>query len=195
MKAQPTTAQALLKAARKLFEKHGAEAVTMRRVGDAVGVSAMAIYRHYPNRQALLDRIATEAFVDLAAHLAAKATKTDPLARLTQLADLHLDFALAHRRLYDYMFFAPRPGARKYPDDFHARGSPTANPLADAVADAMRAGQLRDDDVWAVAFALSTQAHGLVALYLGGRFAFTLPQFRAFYHATLGRLIDGLKAR
>jgi AcrR family transcriptional regulator len=195
MKAKPTTAQALLKAARKLFEKHGADAVTMRRVGDAVGVSAMAIYRHYPNRQALLDRIAGEAFTDLAAHIAAKANEVDPLARLTQLADLHLDFALAHRRIYDYMFLAPRPGARRYPDDFVSRASPTANLTADAVADAMRQGLLRDDDVWAVTLALSTQTHGLISLYLGERFAYTAPEFRAFYHATLGRLIDGLKNR
>lgn len=195
MKAKPTTAEALLKAARKLFEKHGAEAVTMRRVGDAVGLSAMALYRHFPNRQALLDRIAGAAFADLAAHLEAKAKQADPLARLSQLADLHLDFALSHRRIYDYMFLVPRPGARKYPEAFVARESPTANHTADAVADAMRLRLLREDDVWAVTLALSTQSHGLISLYLGERFSFTAEEFRAFYHATLDRLLDGLKPR
>ena len=41
--ARPPTADRIIAAARRLLEREGAEAVTMRRVGDAVGITAMAI--------------------------------------------------------------------------------------------------------------------------------------------------------
>jgi AcrR family transcriptional regulator len=44
-------------AARDLLEKEGIEAVSMRRVGSAVGITPMAIYRHFPNRESLLVRV------------------------------------------------------------------------------------------------------------------------------------------
>jgi DNA-binding transcriptional regulator YbjK len=50
-----TTASRIAAAARRLLDKEGTEAVTMRRVAAAVGVTPMAIYRHYPDRASLLN--------------------------------------------------------------------------------------------------------------------------------------------
>ena len=53
-----------------LLDKEGAEAVTMRRVADAVGITPMAVYRHFANRAALLNALADEGFDDLGKRLA-----------------------------------------------------------------------------------------------------------------------------
>ncbi|WP_242617997.1 TetR/AcrR family transcriptional regulator [Edaphobacter modestus] len=42
-----TTSQKIARAARRLLDKEGAESVTMRRVASAVGITPMALYRHY----------------------------------------------------------------------------------------------------------------------------------------------------
>jgi len=54
-------------ASRRLLDKEGTEAVTMRRVAKAVGITPMAIYRHYPDRAALLNSLADEGFEELVA--------------------------------------------------------------------------------------------------------------------------------
>ena len=41
---------------------------------------------------------------------------------------------------------------------------------------------------------LWAHAHGLIALYRAGRFSYDEAQFRAFYLASLRRVIDGIKA-
>ena len=56
------TNRRIIIASRRLLDKEGPEAVTMRRVAKAVGITAMAIYRHYPDRAALLNALADEGF-------------------------------------------------------------------------------------------------------------------------------------
>ena len=49
----------------RLLERGGPQRVTMRRVARAVGITPMAIYYHFPNREALLKAITDEEFQKL----------------------------------------------------------------------------------------------------------------------------------
>jgi AcrR family transcriptional regulator len=191
--SRSTTAERILRAARALFEKDGADAVSMRRVADAVGITPMAIYRHFPNREALLKRISDDSFQEIAHHWSARSEGGDVIARLLAIQRIYLDYALAHPHLFDHAFSTRRDDARKFPEDFRARRSPTLNVVADVVAEAQRAGVLRDGDAWDIAMTLWAHTHGLIALYRAGRFSYDEREFRAFYEASLGRLLDGLK--
>lgn len=188
------TADRILSAARSLFEREGAQAVSMRRIADAIGLTPMAIYRHFPNREALLKRISDDSFDEIARHWLARNQGGDALSRVIALQRIYLDYALAHPHLFDHAFSARRADARKYPDDFRAGRSPTLGFAAEAVAEAMRAGLLRKDDEWDVAMTLWAHTHGLVALYRADRFSYAEAEFRRFYEASLRRLLDGLKA-
>ena len=188
------TADRILAVARALFEREGADAVSMRRIADAVGVTPMAIYRHFSNREALLKRISDDSFDEIARHWLARNQGGDALSRVIALQRIYLDYALAHPHLFDHAFSVRRADARKYPDDFRAGRSPTLGFAADAVAEAIRAGLLRYDDEWDVAMTLWAHTHGLVALYRAGRFSYREAEFRRFYEASLRRLLHGLKA-
>jgi AcrR family transcriptional regulator len=187
-----TTAEKILHAAHALFDAEGAQAVSMRRVAEAVGISAMAIYRHFPNRDALLKRLSDDSFQQAAQEWSGKLRATDPRKRLLQSIEPYLDYALRHPHLFDHAFSVHRDDARRFPEDFRARQSPTLNLVADTVAEGMRAGVLRKADPWDVAMSVWAHAHGLVALYRAGRFSYDEAQFRAFYMQSLRRLIDGL---
>jgi AcrR family transcriptional regulator len=202
MTAQPT-AKRIAGAARRLLDSEGAEAVTMRRVAAAVGITAMAVYRHYPDRKGLLNTLADEGFSELAEKLAAvrlagsvrsgrsRSTIGD---RLTRVLDVNLRFALENPRLFELMFLTPREGARQYPRDFAAGKSPTANLMAELVEEAMASGYFRKDDVWAIVFETGALLQGLMMLYLGGRVGMSAAQFRAFCHQSFRRYMDGIRA-
>lgn len=187
------TPDRIAKAARALLEKHGAEAVSMRRVADAIGMSAMAIYRHYPNRDALLHRIADDVFAEISASWEASVKSTDIEQRLIELQDAYLDYALHHPHVFDYAYSVRRDDARRFPEDFRARRSPTLNLVADTLAAGMQKGVFRKDDIWDTAMAFWGLTHGLICLYRAGRFSFNERDFRAFYHASVRRLLDGIK--
>ena len=55
--SKPLTRERVLTAAVRIVDKEGLEALTMRRLGQALGVEAMSLYRHVPGRAALLDGI------------------------------------------------------------------------------------------------------------------------------------------
>lgn len=188
------TAEAILLAAHELFDREGPAAVTMRRIAEAVGITPMALYRHFPNRDALLKRISEESFQSAASTWRSHRRRRDPVARLLATQEDYLDYALQHPHLFDHAFSVQRDDARRFPEDFRARRSPTLNVVADLLAEGMRDGVWRDDDPWDVAMTLWAHAHGLIALYRAGRFSYDAKQFRVFYLASIRRLLDGLKA-
>ena len=50
----PLSSERIIQAAMALADREGLEAVSMRRVGAELGVEAMSLYRHVPNKDALL---------------------------------------------------------------------------------------------------------------------------------------------
>lgn len=172
----------------------------MRRVAAAVGITAMAVYRHYPDRKGLLNALADEGFKELAETLGAvrlvrSARSRDNIGdRLTRVLDANLRFAFENPRLFELMFLTPREGARQYPQDFAAGKSPTANLMAELVEEGMASGYFRKDDVWAIVFETGALLQGLMMLYLGGRVGMSAAQFRAFCHQSFRRYMDGIRA-
>jgi len=189
----PTTSVRILDAARMLLERDGPEGVSMRRVAEAVGITPMAIYRHFPNREALLKRISDDSFDEIARRWEANRQGSDPIGRLLSTLRIYLDHALSHPHLFDQAFSVRRDDARRFPEDFHARLSPTANVVHDLVVEAQRQELLRTGDPWDITMTLWAQAHGLVALYRAGRFSYDERRFHAFYESSIGKLLDGLR--
>ena len=165
----------------------------MRPVAERVGITPMAIYRHYADRATLLNAVADEGFRELATRVQILQLKGSVEHRLIQVGDVFLDAALQFPKLYELMFLVPRAGARVYPKDFKAGRSPTFNPAVKILEEAMRAGELQPDDPIEIAFELSALSHGLILLYLGGRVDQSEEQFRMLHQRSFRRYLNGLR--
>ena len=188
-----STAASILVAARELLDHEGVAAVAMRPVAERVGVTPMAIYRHYADRASLLNAVADEGFYELTARVQRLQLNGGVEHRLMQVADVFLDTALQFPNLYELMFLVPREGARVYPKDFKAGRSPTFNPTVNILEEAMRTGELRPDDPIEIAFELSAFSHGLIVLYLGSRVAQSAKEFRLLHQRSFRRYLNGLR--
>jgi AcrR family transcriptional regulator len=189
-----STAHKIATAARHLLDKEGADAVTMRQVADAVGITAMAVYRHYADRAALLNALANEGFDELALRLSAARLSGDIEKRLMKILDIYLSHALKNPRLFELMFLLQREGARQYPRDFKAGRSPTANLMAELIQEGMETGYFRKDDLWEIVFEMGALLQGLIMLYLGGRMAMSPARFRTFCRRSFWRYIHGIRS-
>jgi AcrR family transcriptional regulator len=192
MNGQNATSQQIYQCALRILEAEGPRAVSMRRVAKEVGITAMAIYHHFPGREALLDAVVDSEFEQLVGFFSRSNGKRSFAAAMIHIMDGYIDYALAHPRIFDYVFSSPRPGARRFPDDFRARRSPTLNLVADTVSSWMKLGKLKRDDVWEIAMELWAHAHGYLALWRGGRFHLSEDEFRKLVHRSLRRLLHGL---
>src|ERR671916_14349 len=54
-KRQPLSRRRILEAAVRFVDREGLEALSMRKLGSELGVEAMSLYNHVPNKGALLD--------------------------------------------------------------------------------------------------------------------------------------------
>jgi AcrR family transcriptional regulator len=188
------TEERIAETALKLLEAGGEDEVSMRRVATVVGITPMAIYHHFADRRALLNFVVDREFTKYSESLQATPRRGNYESQILTCMDAYIDYAFAHPRIFDYVFAEPRPGARRFPEDFRARRSPTLNPVADLLQKAMEAGYLKQDDVWELAMELWAHTHGYVALYRGGRFDLPEKEFRALVRRSIRRMIHGLKA-
>lgn len=90
----------LIAAAERLIAQHGYLAVRLEDIGAAAGVSGPAIYRHFPNKEALL----AELLVGISTRLLQGAgevvdTTVNAEEALEALIDFHLDFSLGEADL------------------------------------------------------------------------------------------------
>jgi AcrR family transcriptional regulator len=189
---EPTTKELIRAEALRLLEREGPQGVSMRKVAKRVGITPMAIYHHFPNRQALLLAVTDGEFERLAAcfRTAGRAHR-DPLMNAISG---YLDYAQSRPRVFDFVFSQERRDARQFPADFRARKSPTLTLLADEIDARMKAGGLRRDDAWELALAIWALIHGLVVLHRGRRIDLPDKEFRALCGRSLQRLLHGLEA-
>jgi len=188
-----STAERIAVATGKLVHREGADAVTMRRVAKSVGITPMALYRHFADRDGLLNALADTGFEELAARLANATLPPHPEQRLMRILDVFLDFALEKPRLFELMFLQRREGARRFPEDFRQGRSPTARFAAEALEAGMKQGLFRKDDVWEIAFETGAMLQGLVMLYVGGRLATSAEEFRALCQRAFRRYLHGIR--
>ena len=85
----PLTRERIVRAALELVDRSGLDALTMRRLGAALGVEAMSLYKHVPNKRAILDGIRELLIADFAASL--------PIEPATRWRDDLARFARAYR--------------------------------------------------------------------------------------------------
>jgi len=189
------TRDRIFKAARALFDKEGLDGLSMRRLAGAVGITPMAIYHHFATREALLRAVVDREFGDFLDLVGKMPTADTAEEQLVHALDAYLEYALSRPQIFEYVFSKPRDDARRYPEDFRARRSPTLNPIADAVAKWMEQGALEKDDIWEVTLEIWAHAHGYVALYRAGRFSLAPKDFKELFHRSMRRLFRGLKAR
>lgn len=176
----------------RILEAEGPQAVTMRRIASEAGITAMAIYHHFPSREALLSAVVDSEFSQMAELFTAPKGKQSFETAMVHILDGYISYALEHPRIFDYVFSTVRAGARRFPEDFRARRSPTLNLIADAVFHWMKLGKLKQGDRWEIAMELWAHVHGYLALWRGGRFHISEDEFRNLVHRSLRRLLHGL---
>lgn len=87
------TRERLVQAALDIVDRDGLSALSMRRLGAELGVDPMAAYRHFPNKDALLDGVMEAMVAEVDLDIDADA---EWQSRLRRLARANLEAMMAH---------------------------------------------------------------------------------------------------
>ncbi len=166
----------ILDVARRLFISEGMERVTMRRIATELGCSATALYRHFRDKEDLINQICHHDFQELQSDFLAALQGGDALKRLRALCAAYLRFAQRQPHHYRLLFMTPMSNDQaqslkaNHPD---IHGDPSKDGyalIAATVKAAQQEGLLRGDlDSHLLAQVLWAGLHGVVALELDKR--------------------------
>lgn len=153
---------ALVAEALKLLEKQDLEELSLREVARNVGVSATAVYRHFPSKESLLKALAQHGLAMLAEQQKWAAAKASGATAFAQTGRAYVRFALANPNLFR-LIFIHTPG-RLRPDVDSPEGSP-ARLLRGYVAHAL-GPRASAEQVFVAALQAWSLVHGLSMLIL-----------------------------
>jgi AcrR family transcriptional regulator len=184
-----TTRDKILAAARTAFDRKGLEGLSLRDIAAKVGITPMAIYRHFESKQALVDALVLDALAEWTA-VVAELPEGEGLAQLERMGAAFLDFALDRPRRFEAAFLLHSRTARRYPDDFVAGRSPAGNALLQVIEAAMAQGLLEASSPIEIMMTISALSQGLVTLYRAGRIAGGEAGFRELYRSSMRRTLE-----
>jgi AcrR family transcriptional regulator len=185
--AQPTR-EALIAAAARLLDEGGPQAVTLRAVAKAVGLSHNAPYKHFADKQDLLAAVASRELSRPSGAGPADADD-DPLPALRRMAQAYVDWAVQRPERFKLTFGPWRSGT----PELDAAATAARARFVNAVVAAQARGQLASGDPERITALILALAHGAADLALGGHLARD-----GKGHADPGDLLDdlfGLMAR
>lgn len=159
-----TTRDQILASARAELERSGIADFSLRRVSAAAGLTPMAIYWHFKNREALLAAVASESFAVWQAR-AERVSTRDPVRWLRRVQEEYLAFSIDQPQHFDACFVFRASQRRRQVRDFRADQQGVVALMVRRIEAGQAAGRLAPGDPLEFAFALWAQVHGLVMLY------------------------------
>jgi AcrR family transcriptional regulator len=150
---------ALVQAALAEAEQGGPEAINLKALANKLGVSQPAPYRHFADREALLEAVTAEAFRQFNAILQGSIGKPSKQSKLSRLAQTTLDFGLRRNGIYRLMFASRTMACSPKGGELHNAAMETFGLLLEAL-EAPAVGFLRERQALKIWAAL----HGVVML-------------------------------
>jgi AcrR family transcriptional regulator len=182
----------IFSAAKTVLEQEGIHGLSMRRIAEKSGMSPMSLYRHFADKDALLNALMADGLAAWEERVRAIRAKA-PLQWLERLTDDFLSFALEEPHRFDAAFFLPAPKARQYPDDFAAGRSPVIAMAVSKIEQARAEGLLGDTPALDVALTLSALAQGLISMHRARRFS-NDAEFATLYRSVMRQTLKPFSA-
>ena len=153
-----------------LVETASEDAVSIRAVADAVGVTPPSIYRHFPDKTSLLVAVCLRSFDSFAEVMRDARDPDDPLESLRALALAYVRYGLEHPEHYRIMFLDRLDlSAEQYAEELMSESS-SFGVLIETVRSLKASGILRPELVAMDDFHLSvllwSSVHGLTSLFV-----------------------------
>lgn len=151
----PLTRERVLRTAMDLADRDGLDALTMRGLADELGVEAMSLYYHLPNKSAILDGVVEVAFEEIEREVGGLDAATAGAGPETWSAALRERILGARRVLLRHPWVPVVMESR-------ATFGPTMARYVDGIVGLMRAGGLSHDLIHHSLHALGSRMYGFV---------------------------------
>lgn len=187
--------QSILDVARHLLVTYGYEQLSMRKIAAEIGCSAMAIYVHFENKDALVHVLIEEGMERMYGALqGAAAREEEPQRQLDRVCRAFFEFALMNPEYYTVMHIVDSARLGRYPVEKYRR----ARRSLELLEEILRAGHARGQlllvgDALVGASVVWAMLHGAASLIISRRLDTGIDR-GAFVEAHLSRILASVQA-
>ncbi len=177
-----------------MIAEGGTESVTMRALGERLGVSRAAPYRHFEDKTSLLVAVAAAGFRQLSERLEeieAGAPRSS-VERVRRMGEEYVRFALENPAHYRLMYGREAMGRQNLPE-LRQAGSDLFKQLVDVIRAYQDSGGIKREDPRAQAYVAWSAVHGLASLLIEGQIISTV-DVDALIRQTTQTVLDGMRA-
>lgn len=186
------TRDAILRVACEKYLESGDQGLSMRNIAKELGITPMAIYKHFDNKEALQEQLLAEAFRTFMEYLSAGLEGKDARERFHRTAEAYFEFAVQQSTYFELIFLAINPmNNLKLQDAIREESIPPFRFLVDRVRECIAEGYFRPGDAYQMSVALLAQSTGIAALYLTRSFPWTEAEARAMQQQVLEQVLAG----
>jgi AcrR family transcriptional regulator len=159
--------ESLVKAANKRILEGGIASLSLRKLAKDTGVTTMATYHHFRNKEALLVQIAVNGYTELAELMKKEAAAAStPREAVRRIVRVYFRFALKKPNIYHLMFGREIQGKPHIPE-FKKAANESFYIMANAIKAHLDDSE-HDVDADAVGLSFWCTLHGLVCLVTDG---------------------------
>lgn len=157
--------EALIDGACQQIEQEGATALNLSKLAQKIGVSQPAVYRHFPNKQALAISVTQRGFEQLAEALqkTTQNVESDSFKGIRAITKAYVEFALNNPEIARMMFSMKE---RVTDPKLQKVSSSAAEPIFRIVEAAHSCDSLRNNDVVQAVRIIWAAMHGLAMLLM-----------------------------
>lgn len=160
----------LIETALDIISEHGLEKVSMRGLGQRIGVSRTAPYRHFADKSALLSAIAEDGYRKLthALNNSNNRFSEDSVTRLMDVGIAYVEFAVSNPVHYRIMFGNEIQENKRTPELIKAAEA-AFNELLCAVKVCQDEKRVKQFNTYIIANTLWSTTHGISSLLIDGQ--------------------------
>ena len=186
---------ALLSEAAAMIAEGGSAGVTMRAIGQRLGVSRAAPYRHFADKTALLVAVAANGFHRLGRRLQAldAGASRSGVERLRRLGEEYVRFALENPAHYRLMYGSEALTREDLPE-LREAAKALFEQFVEVIRAHQRSGLIKRQDPRAQAYVAWSAVHGLASLVIEGQIHGT-DDIDGLIRQTTRTVLDGMRAQ
>lgn len=189
---QQNTKTRIIESARDIYLAEGLQSLSMRKVAKQAGLSTMATYRHFENKDDLISHVIMEGFRIFQTYFYKALEGKTAAERLVLSADSYYLFAVENPKYYEVMFMSVAH-VTEVPPSEQAQDLVRASVqfLYDRIAECVDAGLIDGPASKRQVLHLWSHSHGLISLYLSGHIDGQTP-FKKLYQESMAIMLKGM---
>lgn len=190
-----TLREKILEASRSVLFTSGYDALSMRKIASATGVSATSIYLYFKNKDHLVHTIIEESVEELSSAIESGSQKVKgTLNQFEAIIRSYVDFALKQPEKYQVIYMVKSDAMGRYPKEKFRKARRGYTLLESVIQQGVDEGIMELDRPMIAAYSIWAQLHGIIDVVLNRRLDSRIDQSN-FIEESIEQIIQGFLVR